>query len=115
MTHLRNILLQTDCPVSFSMEAPELTATETSLILLVGVFNQYASGDSDKKTLSKDEFGKLVKDEFPLIFQAKDAADIMKKLDKNKDNLIDINEFMHMISDLVGKSYKMMCDMEPKK
>ncbi|KAG5842859.1 protein S100-A6-like isoform X1 [Anguilla anguilla] len=103
-THLRNTLLQTGVPVSFSM-ASDLKPGEMALGSIVSIFHKYASGDGDAQTLSKSEFDKLVKEQFPNLIPDKYAAQLKEAVHKIAGDTIDFDEFMNLMSVLSSMSH----------
>ncbi|CAI9576922.1 unnamed protein product [Staurois parvus] len=75
---------------------------ETSMVLIMDVFDQYACAEGKKDTLTKEEFRKLMEKELPGILQSgkgKDDCDkLLKDLDANGDSEIDFKEFVTLVA-----------------
>merc|ERR1712183_891758 len=75
-----------------------MTSLETAMAILIKTFDQYASTDGDKGTLSKAEVKTLMEKELPGLMKAcknPGAVDtLMKSLDHNGDASVDFQEFV---------------------
>ncbi|KAG5842856.1 hypothetical protein ANANG_G00182190 [Anguilla anguilla] len=96
-------------PVSFRM-ACDLKPGEIALGAIVGIFHQYASGDGDSKTLSKAEFDKLVKEQFPNLIPDECSSKLKKEIHKIAGDTIDFQEFMQLVSVLCTMSHCMLLE-----
>ncbi|XP_078788806.1 protein S100-A13-like isoform X2 [Oryzias latipes] len=80
---------------------------ESAIDVLMSKFKVYAGADGSFETLSRDEFGKLVKSELPNFLQnAGDSVaidELMRSLDKNNDGELSFIEFWQLIGHLARK------------
>ncbi|XP_040191873.1 protein S100-P [Rana temporaria] len=79
-----------------------MTQLETSMVLLMKVFDTYACAEGKKETLSKEELKKLMEKELPGFLQGgkgkEDCDKLMKDLDENGDCEVDFKEFVIFIA-----------------
>uniref|UniRef100_UPI0037E91E35 protein S100-A10b n=1 Tax=Semicossyphus pulcher TaxID=241346 RepID=UPI0037E91E35 len=98
-----------------------MTELEKAMELLIVTFHRYAEQDGDKKTLSKKELKKLIETELPGFLKAQNnpklVDSIMKDLDLNKDDKLDFEEFLPLVSGLslaCEKCYNLHTQMRKK-
>ncbi|XP_073466573.1 protein S100-P [Aquarana catesbeiana] len=81
-----------------------MTELETSMALLIEVFDKYACTEGKKETLTKEELKKLMEKELPGFLRGskgKENCDkLMKDLDENGDSEVDFNEFVIFVATL---------------
>ncbi|XP_078527611.1 protein S100-A13 [Lissotriton helveticus] len=90
--------------------AVQFTKEENCLKELVCTFYEYSTGDSNKETLTVDEFKKMVKHDFPNLMKDRSFEELMKTVDKNKDNEMKFSEYWTVIGSLAKE-----CKREEKK
>ncbi|XP_067838251.1 protein S100-Z [Heptranchias perlo] len=77
---------------------------ESAMDTLIHVFHNYSGKEGDKYKLNKGELKELLHSELDnFLTSQKDPAlvdNIMKDLDTNKDNEVDFNEFVILVSAL---------------
>ncbi|CBY08190.1 unnamed protein product [Oikopleura dioica] len=64
---------------------------------LIAVFNKHAGED---KLLSKEEMMNLTEKELPGLFTEEQAAELMKKMDKNNDGAVTFEEFHSQMAEI---------------
>uniref|UniRef100_A0A8D0GI43 Protein S100 n=1 Tax=Sphenodon punctatus TaxID=8508 RepID=A0A8D0GI43_SPHPU len=78
------------------------TQMESSFEIIINMFHAYSVRQSHPDKLNKGELKQLIEKELPnLILEATDKSTmdkIFKDLDKNKDNEVDFEEFMALIT-----------------
>ncbi|XP_044770547.1 protein S100-A6-like [Neomonachus schauinslandi] len=70
--------------------------------LLVAIFHKYSGREGDKNTLSKKELKELIQKEFTVGAKLQDAdiAKLMDDLDRNKDQVVNFQEYVTFLGDL---------------
>ncbi|XP_075041813.1 protein S100-P-like [Mixophyes fleayi] len=81
-----------------------MTQLEKAMVMMIDVFDKYASTEGNKNTLTKGEVKSLMEKELPGMLQKakdKDACDkIMKHLDENGNSELDFKEFIALVAAL---------------
>ncbi|KAM3857836.1 protein S100-P-like [Diretmus argenteus] len=76
---------------------------------LMAIFESYAKGDGDNKTLSKSELKSMMEKELPeLMKTAKNPEEVNKilgSLDAGGDSLVDFHEFMAFVCAMTCACY----------
>ncbi|XP_063779741.1 protein S100-P [Pseudophryne corroboree] len=95
-----------------------MTELETAIVMIIDVFDKYASTEGDKNSLTKGELKTLFEKELPGFIENakdKDACDkILKDLDHDGDSKIDFNEFIVFVATLTSIGHERFADV-PKK
>ncbi|XP_070691066.1 protein S100-A1 [Pempheris klunzingeri] len=75
---------------------------ETAIADLIKVFHSYSGKEGDKYKLSKAELKNLLQEQLPGFLEAnKDPMEVEKilgELDENKDDQVDFQEFVNLVS-----------------
>ncbi|XP_051263009.1 protein S100-A1-like [Dicentrarchus labrax] len=95
-----------------------MTELEKCMESMIQIFHHYAVEDGDGKTLSKKELKKLVETELPTFLKAqknpKIVDCILKDLDQNKDDKLDFEEFIPLVTGLSMACEKCYCLYQKK-
>ncbi|XP_053271865.1 protein S100-A2 [Pleuronectes platessa] len=79
----------------------ETTPFQLATLLLVSTFKKYAEAEGKKDTLTKAEFRTLLDNEMPSpgngVKSQEKFTEMMKDLDLNNDQEIDIMEYMNLV------------------
>ncbi|XP_066892486.1 protein S100-A6 isoform X2 [Kogia breviceps] len=67
--------------------------------LLVTIFHKYSAHEGDKNTLSKGELKELIQKEFTIGTDA-EVAKLMDDLDRNKDHMVNFQEYVTFLGSL---------------
>merc|ERR1712168_1232312 len=98
---------------SFCLTRRFVFFTLTSQSNISKTFDQYASADGDKGSLSKAEVKKLMETELPGLMKAcknPGAVDtLMKSLDHNGDASVDFQEFVVLVTALCCACHDRVC------
>ncbi|XP_034872576.1 protein S100-A6-like [Mirounga leonina] len=70
--------------------------------LLVAIFHKYSGREDDKNTLSKKELTELIQKELTIGAKLQDAdiAKLMDDLDRNKDQVVNFQEYVTFLGAL---------------
>ncbi|XP_045856519.1 protein S100-A6-like [Meles meles] len=70
--------------------------------LLVAIFHKYLGREGDKSTLSKKELKELIQKELTIGAKLQDAdiAKLMEDLDRNKDQVVNFQEYVTFLGAL---------------
>ncbi|XP_044136936.1 protein S100-P-like [Bufo gargarizans] len=82
----------------------------TAINLIINVFDQYASTEGNKDTLSKGDLKTMMEKELPgLMRNAKgkdERGQLLKDLDENRDSVVDLEEFLRLVAKTLVKPRK---------
>ncbi|XP_025719053.1 protein S100-A6 [Callorhinus ursinus] len=80
------------------MECP----LDQAIGLLVAIFHKYSGREGDKNTLSKKELKELIQKELTISANLQDAdiAKLMDDLDRNKDEVMNFQEYVTFLGAL---------------
>ncbi|XP_078137966.1 protein S100-P-like [Centroberyx gerrardi] len=85
---------------------------QTSMVLLLQTFKQYASADGNPNTLTKNEVKELFKTELPGFLEGgKNQVEVDKliqDLDEDGDSEVNFSEFMILITDITCAFYEIV-------
>ncbi|KAJ8000350.1 hypothetical protein DPEC_G00203910 [Dallia pectoralis] len=79
-----------------------MSGVQQAMLLLIDSFHKYSGKEGDKLTLSKSELKELLQAELgDMLGKTSDPAavdKIFKDLDRNKDNSVDFQEYVTLVS-----------------
>ncbi|XP_075435055.1 protein S100-P [Ascaphus truei] len=95
-----------------------MSELETAMVMMMDVFDKYASAEGSKETLTKGEMKTLLEKELPgMLMSAKeqDSTDqLLKNLDENGDSELDFDEFIVFVAALTRLAHKSSTNMPPQ-
>ncbi|XP_043935892.1 protein S100-A11-like [Protopterus annectens] len=94
-----------------------LTKLEKCMADLIAIFNEEASKDGDKSTLSREEAIHFVRKELHCFLQEQGASDddIMKFIDTNASGNVDFQEYCVLLGGLASSLREDLLKMRRKK
>ncbi|XP_044131671.1 protein S100-P-like [Bufo gargarizans] len=83
-----------------------MTKLETAIDQIIGVFDQYASTEGNKDTLSKGDLKTIMEQELPGLMKNPKGKDergqLLKDLDEDGDAQVDFQEFVILLSMIIS-------------
>ncbi|XP_053556879.1 protein S100-P-like [Bombina bombina] len=96
-----------------------MTELEKAIVMVIDVFDKYASKEGSNASLSKGEMKSLLEKELPGMLKSskdKDASDkLLKELDEDGDSEVDFKEYVIFVATLATMAHKCIKGCAPKK